>query len=377
MLNYFFSTLPFEVCLFWFVVLAMKFRKNDIAKRMLAVFAGVCTVLYLCHAFYFLGHSDLLTETVWVFCSMSVYPLYYLYICRLTSSRLSPKLAFAILLPGFAVAALVAFAPSAAIELMRKIVFAGQVLGIFYFGQKRLRLFDRKLAEVYADTEQKSTERLQWLLVCFIATSATSAVISSIGRSFFLSKNAEEWQLVAIPSILFSIMLFALFYIGYTRHFTIEQYEHDNVETSPDVDTLPLPSESTMQQLGVRLDHLMKEEKMYLRKDLKIGDVANAVGVCRTYVSNYINQAHGCSFSDYINCMRIAHAKSLLLNGDENTKMMVIALESGFNNEQSFYRNFRKQTGLSPAEWVRHEQENHGELHNPPAPDKQPADSAS
>ena len=63
------------------------------------------------------------------------------------------------------------------------------------------------------------------------------------------------------------------------------------------------------------------------------------------------------SFSDYINNLRVEHAKTLLSQNTENTKILTIATRSGFSSEQSFYRNFNKFTGMKPLEWVKSVQE--------------------
>ena len=81
--------------------------------------------------------------------------------------------------------------------------------------------------------------------------------------------------------------------------------------------------------------------------------MARASGICRTYVSNYINQTKGMSFSDYINSLRIDHAKMLLTSNTENVKISAIAAQSGVSSEQSFYRNFHKFTGMKTFEWMK------------------------
>ena len=72
-----------------------------------------------------------------------------------------------------------------------------------------------------------------------------------------------------------------------------------------------------------------------------------------SYISNYINRTKGMSFSDYINSLRVEHAKTLLSQNAGNTKIVTITMLSDFSNEQSFYRNFHKFTGKNPLEWMK------------------------
>ena len=153
----------------------------------------------------------------------------------------------------------------------------------------------------------------------------------------------------------FSVMLFALSYIGFTRNFSFEQF----VEDSKDYFGLPTDSTQAMEEreVGKVLDELFINKKLYLTPNLKIGDVARASGICRTYISTYINQVKGMSFSDYINSLRVEHVKTLLSSNNANTKISTIATNSGFSSLQSFYRNFNKFTGMKPLEWVKEKQE--------------------
>ena len=100
---------------------------------------------------------------------------------------------------------------------------------------------------------------------------------------------------------------------------------------------------------------LMVTKAYYLRQNVTLTDVAREVGSCRTYVSNYINKEQHCSFSDYVNRLRIEHAKMVMMqhvrHGSES-KFSAIAMSVGFTNEQSFYRNFRKFTDMTPNVWL-------------------------
>lgn len=53
-----------------------------------------------------------------------------------------------------------------------------------------------------------------------------------------------------------------------------------------------------------------------------------------------------------MNHLRIEYAKTLLDNYGKGTKMMLIAEESGYSSEQSFFRNFKKFEGMTPSAWI-------------------------
>lgn len=337
-----FVALPFCICLCWLAIFLLGFRRFDSARRTLTWFNASCVLLYLCHAMYFFESSSVWTEALWICCSLSVYPLYYIYIDRLTSvERLNRNLLW-ILLPAIVVAVCSLTLPSQIADTMRKILFTIEVTAVCCLGLQRLRSFDIQLKDVYADTDKMDTSSIRVLLICFVFTSVCSAVFNIIGRDAF---RESVWQL-ALPSTLFSVMLFSLFYIGYTREFTIEQLREDTVQDVTTETDIPVDS-----VLGRKLQSLMDNKKVYLRKNLKVGDVAAEAGVCRTYISTYINKTLGVTFSDYINRQRVEYAKQLML--DDNTlRIEHVAGISGFSSEVSFYRSFKKFEGVTPDEWL-------------------------
>ena len=349
MLGSFFSVLPLLVCLFWFVAFARKYRESDAAKRMLTIFFGVCTVLELCHVMLYNVFEDRVLpvplESLWVACSLSVYPIYYIYICRLTAHPVSARKTALILAPGFLVAIGFLLWPGFTTNLVRLVVNIVQVACVVFFGFRHLRTFDHKLAELYAETEDKDMRPIRNLLIAFILTSLNTIVLNILGRESVIT---SEWLiLLALDPI--AVLLFVLGYIGYRRSFRVEQFLADNPEEPlPDA-----PAENS--ELGAKIEHLMVTEAYYLRQNVTLTEVAREVGSCRTYVSNYINQEMHCSFSDYVNRLRIEHAKMVILQHDRHggdSKFSAIALNVGFTSEQSFYRNFRKFTDMTPHAWL-------------------------
>ncbi|NLC68038.1 MAG: helix-turn-helix transcriptional regulator, partial [Clostridiaceae bacterium] len=86
-------------------------------------------------------------------------------------------------------------------------------------------------------------------------------------------------------------------------------------------------------------------------KEVSMEMVASEIGISYSYLRKIFMKIFGCSFSYYINLLRVNKAKKLL----EETCMGVsnIAVAVGYNNEKSFYRNFKKITGFTPLEYKR------------------------
>ena len=139
-------------------------------------------------------------------------------------------------------------------------------------------------------------------------------------------------------------MLYLISYLGFNRTFTYDKMVKDIPQDDHQA------HEEADESLGAKIEHCMDEQMLYLQKELKIGDLVQIVGSCRTYVSNYINQTKNMSFSDYVNSLRIEKSKQILVQ-EQDVKMVDLADRMGFTSEQSFFRNFKKFTGMTPAQW--------------------------
>ena len=110
------------------------------------------------------------------------------------------------------------------------------------------------------------------------------------------------------------------------------------------------PADERTAQLMARVRSLMDEEQLYRQPDLKVSDVASTLCTNSGYVSDCIKQSCGMSFSQYVNSYRVEHAKRLM-DDRPDAKVSLVATESGFSNESSFFRVFKSVTGLTPKEW--------------------------
>ena len=132
-------------------------------------------------------------------------------------------------------------------------------------------------------------------------------------------------------------------------------YKHESVldELYDGMDADPTPAadanETEMSEIGRRISLLFDKDQIFLNPNLKVSDIATAIGTNRTYVSGFFNKEEECSFYDYVNRARIEYACTLLDGSDAN--IMKIAELSGFNSSQSFIRVFTKLKGISPTRY--------------------------
>ena len=99
---------------------------------------------------------------------------------------------------------------------------------------------------------------------------------------------------------------------------------------------------------------LVKEAKSYIhghfREKITLSDVAEAVGISYGHLSKCFKQVEGISFNTYLMEVRMEEAKRLMK--EENLSISEIAYEVGIGDPNYFSKCFKKQTGLSPKEYV-------------------------
>ncbi len=102
-----------------------------------------------------------------------------------------------------------------------------------------------------------------------------------------------------------------------------------------------------------KVNNLLREEKLYLHS-MRLKELARRVNVTAAQLSQVINELEGCHFSDFINKYRVEEAKTLILDGQQNLKIIEVAYQSGFNNKSTFNAAFKKFVGISPSEFKQH-----------------------
>ena len=85
------------------------------------------------------------------------------------------------------------------------------------------------------------------------------------------------------------------------------------------------------------------------QNDIYLDFVADRFNLSPKYLSRAFKKYTNVRFVDYLNEIRISHAKELLNTTDET--IMDIAKQVGFNSRNTFYRVFKNSQGVTPAEY--------------------------
>ena len=359
-------SLPLITCaLFSMLILLEWYNRQLREQHTLFAFMLTATLLYVGHYIYFNRAADLLplSDILYVSANLTVYPLYLIYIIRLTSKWRAVY--WLMLIPGFI--AMLATGTGyifmtdeedrmfvhnylyhnsqtgltdmalfqAYIRQFCKLVFAIEVIATVVIGSMMIRRYDRMVDEFYADTDDKSMRNIQSILYLVLTIAILSFIVNIIGRARF----TDHEIILTTTSLMFSALLFAIGYEGLHRHFSIIDMRTNKEQVSND-DSAAL-KDAVNRSMTERIIALVENDKIYLQPDLKLDDLAQMMHTNRTYIYQAVNQQMGISFNEFINRYRIAHAKRLMAS-DPTLSMNDVALLSGFASLSSFYRNMKK-----------------------------------
>ncbi|AEM69874.1 transcriptional regulator, AraC family [Allomuricauda ruestringensis DSM 13258] len=112
-------------------------------------------------------------------------------------------------------------------------------------------------------------------------------------------------------------------------------------------------TDSLSQELKKNLSDLFLKDKLYRKNDINLDMVAEKLDTTRHNASQLINEHFNMSFREFVNSYRIQEAKELLEKENE-LNIIDIAYEVGYNNKVSFNKAFKKDTRLTPSEYLNH-----------------------
>lgn len=102
--------------------------------------------------------------------------------------------------------------------------------------------------------------------------------------------------------------------------------------------------------LKQRLQSFMEEKELYLKRDLKMVEVASGLNISEHRLSQLLNIHLGVNFFEYVNRFRISKARVLLLDPSfHKFTIEAIAFKCGFNSKSTFNEAFRKLEGTTPS----------------------------
>ena len=225
--------MPMFVCFFWAVALLLDSGKNDKAKVVLGIFMVTSTMLYFSHIIFFSSREELyiIIDPLYTFSSLSVFPLFFIYIrllCR--DTNFNPLLLWT-LMPAFFFGGAIAIIYSllgeeelkelvlmviykervdysfsligkagGIIYKAGRVTFVLQVVLFVYYSRKYISEYTRNIDEFYSATEGKNLKSIRMMTLVMLVTGVFAIISGIIGKAYFVESH-----------LLLSLLLFLVF----------------------------------------------------------------------------------------------------------------------------------------------------------------------
>ena len=220
------------------------------------------------------------------------------------------------------------------------------LLSIILFGQ-----YKRKMESNYSAIE---LQNYNWIGQMVYGT-LSIVILDTLLSLYELMKGGFSFEIgyVTIVGVVFLLVYLLFFGMSQTSIFlpdfltahTLDIPRYKNAKHP----TVSLEEVKTIEE---RLGIIITSEKPYLQQELTLNILAELIGVPDKKLSSYLNHSLNTSFYDYVNKCRVEEVKEKLQSEEyQKYSLLGLAFSAGFNSKSSFYRAFKKETGISPTDF--------------------------
>ncbi|MFV8363192.1 helix-turn-helix domain-containing protein [Flavobacterium sp. ZT3P35] len=238
------------------------------------------------------------------------------------------------------------------------------ILSIRYYN-----VYKKLMFQVVSYADSVLFKWIQTYLIAFLVMLLLPLVFDSIGYFFPEMKSYQgSWWFY----LFFSIVMYYIAITGYSNPtnatipfkmsffdkspiLLLDHNSTNDLETSIDIqyETFEKAVSSETELWKSKIETLIQEEKLYQNPELTLTDLAKKLETNASVISKTINQGFLMNFNDYINNFRIEAVKISLSNGEhKKSTLLGIAYDCGFNSKATFNRAFKKNTGITPKEYI-------------------------
>ena len=236
-----------------------------------------------------------------------------------------------------------------ALALLMGVAVQVQLLVYWVLAWAKLNRHQKNIRLINSNTEAVNLNWLRYMLIgiAFIIVTWLAAQILQM-----------HWVTVSTPILYLAGTLFMGYYLLAQKEvYPFEQPELEEIAEVLKPESKPVKQRLTEEQsaqLKIQLEHLMQTEKVYLDNELSLPQLAKEMGISTHDLSYLLNDVIGLSFFQFVNAYRVQEAKQLMLSEKHrHLNLLGIAYSAGFNSKTTFNTAFKKETGLSPSEFMK------------------------
>ncbi len=212
----------------------------------------------------------------------------------------------------------------------------------------------------FLNRKKWKTYILTFLLIFIFPELVRSGLLSLYDSeiTFWKEFRSKDSLLLGEPNVFWIAFSFSLAY-RFTKDWFVKQYQIERLGKqlseqqkgkTPSIQPLNEQEAATLKQ---KLEDSLLQKEAYMNQELSLSELADQIETSDKKLSTLLNQNLQTNFYDYINSFRIAAFKKGVAEGKlEQLSIVGLALQCGFKSKSSFYRAFKKETGMSPSQFI-------------------------
>jgi AraC-like DNA-binding protein len=261
-------------------------------------------------------------------------------------------------------------------DLWYQIAGFASVISYFLLSIKYYNTYKKLVYQILSNANTVSFSWIKNFLIAFLTIIIAWVVLAVVGNFINLSYIKTWWYFLS-----FSISCYYIAIAGYSnavdakisfktnlhnQHQTmfllpnkqtlmLDYNEAEYIDTELEETTEINPSlENEFKDWVAKIDNILLHEKLFENAELSLPDLSKKLNTNVSLLSNIINKGFGLNFNDLINKYRVEAMIKLLQNGEHKKQTLLsIAYECGFNSKTTFNRAFKKQTNLTPQDFIK------------------------
>lgn len=199
---------------------------------------------------------------------------------------------------------------------------------------------------------------LSWLKVLIVATLCIYLVNVGLFNLDLVFHFASYQTLMLLAYCFAAVYILVIGFYGLRQKNVFTDLSGGGIEFSvetikPDIKPMNGNIQNAENELVNKLLSETETKQFFLDPELTITQLGRLLNIKTDQLSGILNNELGQNFFDFINKYRIEEFKIQCLDYKNNhLSIMGIAYNCGFNSKASFYRAFKKYTGMSPGEFI-------------------------
>ena len=235
------------------------------------------------------------------------------------------------------------------IGIMLSLSIKVQLAVYWLMAYRRLNQHQKDIQQVASNT---GTVNLQWLQ--FLLLGLAFMMVLWFNTIFFKLHLIES---ISAVGYLVGVLFICYFLLAQKEIYPYETKDLNQIAQVIEERKMPSAkprfANEYLDQLKEKLLLLMDAEKPYLDNELGLPQLAAEMGISSHDLSYLLNEGFGKNFFQFINTYRVAEAKQLMLSQQhKHLNLLGIAYSAGFNSKTTFNTSFKKETGLSPSQFM-------------------------